>query len=231
MQYLKAIWDEHKYLGNWVPTRALKVGDVGTWSRDAGFSKVTTLREKNLGFKTSTSALGGGTISSNAGYSISPSGDVDLAGLGQGTFELEFAQKGSFVLHAEGCQSATIEGADLVFRRLKSQLRDGLWEEDYIVVTEVVTATAATILVSTDRDISAKVTGLKDANDLVSVNLAFEGNSAHLNQFVTRDGLTLMFKGFRVDKTWYGAVRSRPVTFGLENDDVGGAPKFVEATY
>lgn len=221
MQYLKAIWDEHRQLGNWLPTREIKVGDVGTWDRDAGFSKITSLGEMRLGFNSVRSPYGGGTLESSSGYAVKPEADVDLSALGQGEVQLQFAQKGSFALRAEGCTVATIDGADKVFQRIKVRVQTKGWDERYVVITEVVSAQTATLLVSKDRDVSVTATGLSSAGGLISADFTVTGQSHRLTTFVAESGLTLMFKGFRISKPFLRRLAARPAVFDIGDDGVG----------
>lgn len=227
-RYLKTLWNEHRYLANWLPTRELKVGDIGIWDRDAGFSKITTLKSKDVRFRTVPGDTSG-TLTSGATFGAQASGSVESATLAPDaklTFEL--GAKGDFLFHAEGCTSATIDGGDAALRQLKSHLRDGLWDEDYIVITEVVTAARATIVLSESPGARFSLTGLKDRNDLVSADLSLSVEAGTVRQFLAEAGLTPLFRAWQVETTWYGTVRARPVTFGPnEREAVGGEPVFV----
>lgn len=230
-RYLESMWSEFGHLGNWLPSRLIRVGDIGIWDRDTGFSSDDSLRSRNLGFKTRTADHAKSTIKHRAVASMTVGIEGDASKLGQGAFNFEFGQNGGFVLHAEGCTSTTMVGGDLIKQRLKSQLRDRLWEEEYIIVSEVVMASRAKMLLSKTNNASLSLTGLSDPNDLLSADLSIVGQSGEFTE-VDAENLTLMFKGFQVDKTWYGTVRARPVVFGPgDKDAAGGPPQFVEATY
>lgn len=223
--YRKAVWNQLGYLANWLPTTAIEAGDIGIWSAE-GFTRVGTLRGRGIAFGTrhhehpvdfTTRAV--------KRFEVVGAGQGEVGGHGFGV-ELDFAAEGEFVFQAGGCRSTTIDGCESLLGQMKSQYRDQQWEPNYVVISEVVAAERATILLSQSQAASLKLEGPKSLEDLLAVDIKVVRQSGTVTQIVAQAGLVPLFKALKLEPGWFGRVRGRTVHFGPEE----GEPVIVPVT-
>ena len=85
-------------------------------------------------------------VSAGAGVQIPGGVGVD------GTLSLSFSHEASFVLAFDAANRARIRDLLPVQRLILDSARSGWWQEDWILVVEVITAESATLAVATERD-------------------------------------------------------------------------------
>lgn len=216
-RYRKAIWNHFGYLANWLPTTPLQAGDIGVWSAE-GFARVGDLRGKGMSFGTRT-------VEHPLDFTHREVKSAEVVGRGQGVVEgqrlgvkLQFASEGEFAFQAGGCRSTVIDGCEGILQRMKGLFRDGLWDDNYVVISEVMTAARATILLSQSSTASLELEGPKSLDDLLAVDLKVVGQQGTLTQIVAQAGLVPLFKALKVEKGWFGRVRSRTVHYGTDDE-------------
>lgn len=160
-QYTAELNDKFGFLATWLPGTRLRLGDVGILKRDR-FEFVTTLDDLGIPFKIRD-------ISGAADYHYVSSKGVAINFHGNGKAEspgaavasaasdvsINFTRANAVVFAATGCKTTLIERQDQLGRSILERYQAGNWPGEHVLVTELVTADSATILISGDD--SAKV--------------------------------------------------------------------------
>lgn len=145
---------ETRYSATWLPIAPVSLGDVG---RLNGYQYVPVTTLKDLGFSFDVEK---GTVNADIDYYSkgAVSSEVKLAGRtpppgsplvhGKVGVTLSFKRAGAIVFAASGCRSNRIRDNKSLGDIILQRFHDGLWERDLVVVTEVVSASTATILVA-----------------------------------------------------------------------------------
>lgn len=152
------------YWAAWLPGTRFAIGDIGTLN-GCLFEKVATLAELNLkhyaGPDTDPSPL---EISSESGVAISfkaagqTSPSFAHIGAADAGLKIDFGGKGAFILQApEMCESEVGDRLNLR-RQIIGAFSKGVWEKDWLVITRLLKATSATVLISKSSNASLELT-------------------------------------------------------------------------
>jgi hypothetical protein len=179
------------------------------------FERVATLADFGVQFDrrvaSTTSSL---NYTSERGVSFAVKASGELPPLGSGLaiadtgISVSFAAKDAIVLQAAGCVSASIENRQELARQILALYEQGLWDEDYVAVTEVVQAGRATVLISSSGDgaVVFKTNGDVQLGPLslvtADVGLRVSGSRNLGTQMVAESGVTPLFKAHGVRKRW-----------------------------
>ncbi len=135
--------------------RLLKLGDVGLLKRNR-FELITTTDD--LGLHTQSRDIGGAAdyqYISSEGASINfdvsgaaPTAVGPIAHSAAAKVSVIFARANAVVFLATGCKTVSIERHDILGRTILERFKAGGWDKEYVVITELVTASSATILIS-----------------------------------------------------------------------------------
>lgn len=158
--FLKEIKSQYDYYGVWHPLKRFYLGDYG-YLRGYKFERINNIENlkknpikiKDLGIRP------GSTASENdwsSGASISDSGGASLHG--QFTVSVNFKKKNQFLFGLVGCTSEEIDKIEMlqdeILKKLDQPSKFGDWRGDWVVVTEVLNAKTATILIAKEDDAS-----------------------------------------------------------------------------
>jgi hypothetical protein len=161
-QYTEEMHRRFGYLATWLPNSKVELGDVGLLRRDR-FERITDLERLGIPFTS-------GGIGNPADYEYMSADSVEAAFKSdtklsvpqvgvtpEAVLAITFGRANAVVFVAHGCTTETIEDLDEVGRRILSMDRNGKWERDHVVVTELVRAASATILISSGAQASAEL--------------------------------------------------------------------------
>jgi hypothetical protein len=142
------------YWAAWLPMTRYAIGDVGTLNGFV-FDKVCSLHELKLKVHSEQdndpSAL---DITSEAGVTISlkAAGESNPyfshIGATEAGVKVEFGAVGAFILEAPEIFGSEIGDRLNVRRQIITAFKKGIWDKEWLVVTRLLTATSATVLVS-----------------------------------------------------------------------------------
>lgn len=154
--YTRELRDNLNYTATWLPNLQLKLGDVGVLSKYE-FTYRTNLKNLGIPFQE-------GKPGSAATYSYLSSDsvkrDIKLAGTAPAAgsmladvdagISFSFSRKDAVVFLATGCTVRTIANQEPIKRAILEAYGNGAgtWEQDYVVVTELVSAASTTIIIS-----------------------------------------------------------------------------------
>jgi hypothetical protein len=205
-QYIEELHDKYGYLAAWLPNTKLRLGDVGILKRDR-FEFTTTLND--LGIPFNTRDIGevadyqyvssdGANIEFHAGADATAVGAA--IGKSAGKVTVLFKRANAVVFIAAGCKTTLIEQQDILGKEVLTRYQSGSWPRERVVITELVTAESATVLVSaTDSakaDFSAESNiaphGLSLADS--SAGLQIASSSGVATQILAARQLTPLFR-------------------------------------
>lgn len=224
--YVRGIDKQLGYLATWLPTTDIRVGDIGrfdgptfvpTSSLSARGFKFKIYRDKDKGDMkaqvgrkmTLTAKLAGDAMK------LAPSIPKAKAGV-----LISFSEDNSAALSLAGCIEDRIEDQEVLRDRILDLYDRYEWDKDLVVVTHVVRARKATVLVSEKgganfaltASASAKLAGGVELGKLATgFTMASEYNSAY--SFVSRSNLTPLFRAFRVTGFWPRVTEAHPRGF------------------
>ena len=222
--YVQGIHHKLDYFATWLPGRTLTLGDFGPLV-DGALDYKGRLADQHVAFDERVDRNPVDySHTSDAGVRI----DIKAAAATavpaiKGKAAVHFAQRGAFVFHATGCVGHAIADQVDLEAQLRAAHEQGRWDLDWVVVTEVVWAERATILIansvgaqvdlSVQGDLAAAVRNLASAE----AGVALEAQSGDVTQVIAATGLTPLYRLARLKKRWFssdvslGTVRSAGV--------------------
>jgi hypothetical protein len=204
-QYARELHQKFGYLASWLPNTRIMLGDVGI-IRNQIFEPVSSLRSLRIAFDTDRDRQPADLdYTSSAAVSIQTRAAggapiTDLAGVNaEGSINISFSRADAVVFQAAACTTSRIADLMSLGDEILSRYYRDDWDPRHVVVTDLVTAKAATILISNSRDAHielalkaqvAPATSLADANANFSVTRA----SGIGTLIVAAEGLTPLFR-------------------------------------
>jgi hypothetical protein len=179
--YQNAIRSVHgTYLGTWLPSLRLKLGDVGI-IRNGEFQPQTSLNRLNISFgSVQNSGKFGMDINSKQSTSITVKavGAPPIQGSSLGQFEagifIEFKEAEAVLVQARDCVSHIVD--DLISLEGSIQ-KCASWQRNWVVITGIVNSKASTTLISNSAnagiDIATKSNAPVGQPDLCDSSLGF----------------------------------------------------------
>jgi hypothetical protein len=204
-QYAREMHEKFGYLATWLPNTQVTLGDIGV-IRNQVFEPVSSLHKLGIAFAvdrdrqpadldyTSSDAVSIQTKVAGAAP------DTALAGAqADGSISISFSRADAVVFQAAACLTSRIADVKSLGDEILSRYYRNDWDPQHVVVTDLVTAKAATILISDSHDAhidlalkaqTVSVAKLADANASLSVTRA----SGIGTRVVAAEGLTPLFK-------------------------------------
>lgn len=206
-RYTSELRERFGYSAMWLPTVGVRLGDIGRFTRYA-YEHVGSLSvDHSIDFRVRKESTRG-TLSyvSAEGVRVSSTSRADVAALDPaavgGALSVNFAREGAVLFQAEGCVNEVIEDQrELETEMLRLHERNE-WPNDLVVVTEVVHAARATILVSGSNDATIELRGAADLVGLAAAGSRLEVTRSQdiATQIVAKGDLTPLFRAKGVRK-------------------------------
>ena len=205
-QYAREMNEKFGYFATWLPNVRVKLGDVGV-VREHVFEPVSSLEQMGIAFVidrdrqtadldyTSSDAVSIETKVSGAVHD--PAATTASA---DGNISISFSRADAVVFQALGCLTSKIADVKSLGDQILSLYHNEKWDPDHVVVTDLITAAGATILISNGQnahiDLALKgqaapaMAKLADANANLTVTRAVGIGT----RIVAAAGLTPLFK-------------------------------------
>jgi hypothetical protein len=158
----------------WLPGTHVAIGDIGTLN-GCVFEKVGTLDELKLKHYAETDADPSPlSLSSESGVEVSfkAAGETNPSfqhiGAAEAGLKIDFGAQGAFVLEAPETFVSEIGDRLNLRRQIVSAFNKGVWEKDWLVITRVLKATTATVLISKSSNASLELTGKANLSGAVA---------------------------------------------------------------
>jgi triacylglycerol lipase len=236
---------------NFPPSRTLELGDYGRIEDDV-FQRQGNVRQLGINF----GVVPGGSptnfeFSSDDAVEIEfiLKGEVRPGGVpaARAGLEIRFSREEAFFFSAAGCVIDQIENQVAVGQELVRRLREGEWEADYYVVTNLVRSKSTTLVASASKNSEIKLEAKSDAIqeiDLADASIGLRRKSKRNTSFemITESGhMPLMqlsrLRGIRRDEFRVSAVAMEstgstlPFSFGPEGAVAQALPSPVAAEF
>jgi hypothetical protein len=209
------------YLATWLPTSELQLGDLVA-AGDSGLTRVGHVRDHGLSF---TPRPG----SSRAIYEYASSGAVSIIAKIAGQvvpgssladadagLVVKFSRANAIVFEASGCSCAGIVDLASLGRAIEKRYAAGKWDRNWMLVTELVNANAATIIIagsqSAQADLKASGTIGKGVIRLSDLDAKLEAkNTVDIGfKIIASTGLTPLYRASGIKRSWFGSGQFRP---------------------
>ncbi len=217
--YLQQLKNKFGYRATWEPNLPLKVGYVGKLHKGA-FQRYTSLEEEGIPI-TIDSSSGDGTMSysSEGGVSIMAKGAADVkppqaAALGdaEAGFIVSFSSENAVVFKANNTTIHSIGNLKDVEKAVIEKANQRDWDPNYVIVTQVIEADSATVIISNAKDakMEIKANGDLSAGDLDIANadagLEVVAKRKIATEIIGRSGLQPLYKVMGIKKKFFGGT-------------------------
>ncbi len=214
IEYMRGINRVFRYVPNWTPGQHRELGDVGFFDRGV-FEHRTSLDEFDIEFTVREDP-------SPADYTTMASRGVDVKFSAKGQLSegfqaitqaevgarIEFSHRNAFLFSAPRCREHEIEEKSRVKRELIRVLEqgEGEWKENDVVITALVEAPSATILISESSEsaIELRATGDVGQNWFnlggLGANVEEAWSSGTMTKVIAEERITPLFKPLRVKR-------------------------------
>ncbi|KMQ72534.1 hypothetical protein ACM44_00010 [Chryseobacterium koreense CCUG 49689] len=205
-QYTDEMKRKFGYMATWLPGVPLKMGDIGV-IRDNAFTRIAGLEDFNIGFDIREdetpedleySSKGSVSVTTKLSGTITPPGS-SLGNLDAG-FIVEFSGANSILFKANKTKTNLIKNTIKLGDEVIKLYKEGKWNKKWVVITELVEAETATILISNTEN--AKIELKANANitltklDIAdaSLDLGYTHYKGLDTKVIAQSGLTPLFK-------------------------------------
>jgi hypothetical protein len=241
--YFKELSRALGYLAAWMPNSTLELGDIidrhtferqGNISNRQGHRVVFSSRPASTRASFEYSSAGGASIVTKAAGRVFPGSSLAKAEAG---LVVKFSRENAIVFEASDCKSSAIDDLEALTKSVAelSAARD--WEPEWVVVTEVVRAAFATIIISSG---TAAQIDLRATGKIAPVGLRLADPEARFQaassrdigyKFIAEAGLTPLYRAKGIKRSQLGewlrtlasGFRSPTATTGLHLEEVRAA--------
>lgn len=157
-QYANEMKKKFGYYATWNPGVHLKLGDIGTFKGNI-FTKISDLESLGITFEVSTditkatlehSSKGSVSVTTKLAGTLAPQGSV-LTSADAGII-VEFEKQKSCLFKANDTTSPSIKDTISLGIKILELYHQGKWNQDWEVITELVEAESATIIISNNAN-------------------------------------------------------------------------------
>jgi hypothetical protein len=177
------------YWAAWLPSTRFSIGDIGTLNGYL-FEKVGSLRELKLRYYAEPdgdpspldlTSESGVALSFKAAGETSPK--FAHLGAGDAGLKIDFGSEGAFILQAPETRDSEIADRLNLQRQIIGAFTEGNWDKDWLVVTRVLKAASATVLLSKSSNASLELSAKANlAGDVAALGAADAGITVKYQQ-------------------------------------------------
>lgn len=217
-EYLRQIHDHLGYLATWPPSEQISVGSVGVLDKQGRFHEETSLTRLGIAGKVilgDASAQIKYRSASDVSVDFKASGAAPATGstlaVADAGFTISLARDNAILFEAVGCKHEKIEDVDDVGNQILDRVDAKVWKLAYLVITGVVRADSATVLISkgSNGKFEATISGSATAGAVsigdAKLGLAVKHTSSLGLEIPAQTNLTPLFSAYRIKKSWWNA--------------------------
>lgn len=205
-QYTNEMKRKFGYYATWNPGVPLKLGDIGTLNNNV-FNRLSNLSEREIEFEirpdeTKTplehNSEGSVSVTTKLSGTVAPQGSV-LTNLDAGII-VEFSKENSTLFKANNTTSPSIKDKINLGEQVLKLYKEGKWNKNWVIVTELVEAENATVIISNNSNskIELKANANIDAPtfDIADAEFKFstQFSKGLETKIISAEGLTPLFK-------------------------------------
>jgi len=217
--YLKEVKGHYNKRGNWMPGEPLDLGDYGKLKKGKIFGQNFFKRWGNIrkrfgiDFDVKEDPTKDITEFCSAGsVDIESKADAKLLAVGKVSGSINFSRDKMVFIDARGCYYDSIEDIGLLEEKIleKYNKGKGKWKEEFVVVTEIMRAKGATVVVTSggkasiglEAEAKLPLTMKLISDPSIGLKATSVSNIGHRN--VAEEGLKLMMETHKVRDTFFG---------------------------
>lgn len=241
-KYTRELKKQFGYLATWLPSTPVSLGDVGIVKRGV-FTRLSNLNDFGISFEIEKDSSKSDIDHSSKGavsISLKAAGTTPAAGSTltevDAGITIEFSKENAILFKANGTVSPSIKDQIKLGDTIKKLYKEGKWNIQWVVVTEVVEAESATIIISGSSkgkvelkaEAEVKLGELDIADADAKLGLSFSRDLS--TSIIAKESLTPLFKASRIKEhilkkptfTLKGVEVRNLITpaMALENDEV-----------
>jgi hypothetical protein len=209
------------YLATWLPTLRLHLGDIME-AGENGLTRVGSLADHNVGYRQHSTPKRALLEYSSAGAVAVTTKLAGQATVNSNLAETEagiavrFSRANAMLFEAADCGSLVIADIAAVGRMIQKKYEEGTWQRRWLVITELVTAGATTVLISTSASagVDFKAGGTLSSGTLRLSDAHAKLQAGHISdiglKIIAAEGLTPLYRASGIKESWLtGEVRFR----------------------
>lgn len=218
-EYLKELNKKFFYRANWEPTKPIRIGDIGKIEKGV-FSVYSNLEKQGIPMEVRIAENQGNLeYNSSGGVKISKklSGETSQAvshlSEGDAGIVVEFNKDRSIAFKANGTKIEMLENLGEIEQAVKAKFKNDEWPKEWVIISELVTADEATILISKSSNAklelkaNAKI-GAGEQLDLAngSLELSPQMSQGISTQIIAKEGLSPLYRAAGIKKSWWSGT-------------------------
>ncbi|RAS58957.1 hypothetical protein C8D87_11610 [Lentzea atacamensis] len=221
-RYIREIYESLKYWATWLPGIEIEIGDYGPINGFV-FKPEGNVRDRGIKVATEDSSAISSLSHKSKGsvavtFQVAADMEQKVPGVptGKAGIGITFSQESAVAFSAVGCQVSRAKDVSLLERQVldggESWLKDG-----YVVVTQVVRAKSATVMMSTSRDAEFVASASADLTagfvDIGNASLSLTSRvERNVNTALfAKKGVTPLFSGIRFDERFWSGWTGVPM--------------------
>jgi hypothetical protein len=214
--YSKAIHEETGWWGTFPIELPLEVGDIIQQDSEGRMTRIAKIKDWGLMFPIDSQAVTGATSwsrhATRSRSAIGEGGATVVTGAGaQAAVKVSFSEVAGFVLDYVAGKYEKLRDVSVAQKAVLGLAKDGQWKSNYILVTELIEASPATVLVSSARNASIVLNAsVAIPDNLPGINLAdpkFGFSSSSSTEGVYQSVSTKsypLYHCIRIHRKWWG---------------------------
>jgi hypothetical protein len=221
-QYTKELKQQTNYSATWLPMVPVQLGDIGRlenyqWTRESSLQAKNIAFDGDEGPAADISYASRGSVRATGGASVATSGATSAVGAVNAKLHLEFKREGALVFEITGARSLRIVDVQAVGNQILDLYQNDQWEYDLVVITEVVSAGSATVLVASSGgasiDLGAEGNAVPSLGNLAKLgaSLQYSNEQSIGVRVIGSTSLTPLFRAARVEPRLLSGSRFRSV--------------------
>jgi len=210
-KYTQELHKQFSYFATWVPGTPLELGDIGVFKNHV-FTKKANLSDQHIQFEQENddtksdmehTSKGAVTWINKTSGSVLPNSVLTDADAG---IVVNFSKENAVLFKAKGTRTISIKDQIALGKEIEKRYNLGTWEKEWAVVTELIVADSATILISSSGEGKIELKANADVKtpqmDIADAKLELTTSfSKDLDtKIVARQGLTPLFKVSKIKK-------------------------------
>lgn len=214
-QYTNELKKKFGYYATWNPGVPLSLGDIGIMKKNV-FTRIGGLEDFNINFEIRPdltksplehSTQGSVIITTKLSGTAAPL-DSSLTELDAGII-VEFKKENSTYFKAINTTTPSIKNTIELGERIIELYKEGKWNKDWMIITELVEAESATIIISNNSNskIELKANGNIGAMNIDIADAGFQFSPQFTRgldtNIISAEGLTPLFKIMGIKTSWF----------------------------
>jgi len=216
-QYLNEINKRFQYRATWEPGKTLRIGDVGILEKGI-FSLRSSLEQEGIplqvrldeseGSMKYTSEGAVDITTKVAGQASMPQSQLVKGDAG---FIVQFKKQDAVVFTINGSKTHQLENTGQIEKEVLKRYLENKWPKNWVIVTELVEAKEATILISTSKDSKIELKANADISPTSDLNIAdaeFNFSVASRRglstEIIAKEGITPLYRVSGIRKPLLG---------------------------